>query len=129
MVKEMILDSIKSIDVELKKIEDAFNSATKKQSMLDNLRNDIEHEIELDKLSAVEMTKKYKELQACLRLRRKYKDELEYLLAIRDSVNLTLTKNAKERVEKVDKKLSNRTYNIRIKQEVRDELLKELEMI
>lgn len=127
MTRDLILESIKLINVELGKIEHEFDRATRKQSMLENLRNDIEHEIELNKLSGSEMMKKYKELQACLKLRRKYKDELEYLLIIRSELNLDRTKVAKESVLKVDKKLSDRKYKHRIKQEVRDELLKELE--
>jgi len=127
MMRDLILNSIEVINSELENIEKMYAEATEKQSILDNLRNDIEHEIELNKLSGSEMMIKYKELQACLRLRRKYKDGLEYLLSIRIGLNLTQVKNAKENISKVDNKLINRDYSNRVKQEVREELLKEME--
>lgn len=124
MARKLILNAIEVINGELDKIEEAYNSAVEKQSILDNLKNDIEHEIELEKLSGSEMMVKYKELQACLRLRRKYKDDLEYLLSIRVSLNLSHTKSASKKVSEIDDVMSNKKYKIRIQQEVREEVLK-----
>lgn len=129
MARKLILNAIEVINGELDKIEEAYNSAVEKQSILDNLKNDIEHEIELEKLSGSEMMVKYKELQACLRLRRKYKDDLEYLLSIRVSLNLSHTKSASKKVSEIDDVMSNKKYKIRIQQEVREEVLKEVSSI
>lgn len=117
----------KDIEVILKEIEDIYLNASEKQSQIDQLIVDIEHEIELESCSAPQMMSKYKQLKACFKLRRKYKDELEYLLGIRGSLNLGLTTKAHQTLSTVESKMNKRKYSHRIKEELRLEILKEAE--
>lgn len=117
----------RDIEIILKEIEDIYLNASEKQSQIDQLIVDIEHEIELESCSAPLMMAKYKQLKACFKLRRKYKDELEYLLGIRGSLNLGLTTKAHQTLSTVESKMNKRKYSHRIKEELRLEILKEAE--
>lgn len=117
----------KDIEIILKEIEDIYSNASEKQSQIDQLIVDIEHEIELESCSAPFMMMKYKQLKACFKLRRKYKDELEYLLGIRATLNLGVTTTAQKALSTVVSRMDKRKYSHRIKEELRLEILKEAE--
>lgn len=128
-MKNIIQNSLNIIQEQIDSFEKFYKDATEKQSLLDNLKNDIEHEIELDKLSGSEMMKKYKELQACLKLRRKYKNDIEYLNSIRGQFNLSILKGATKSFNETNKKMESKTYRQRIEGELREEILKEISEI
>ena len=113
----------------LKNIESMYEAASMKQSQIDQLIVDIEHEIELESCSAPLMMAKYKQLKACFKLRRKYKDELEYFLSIRGSLNLGITTTAQKALTTVAGRMDKRKYSHRIREELRLEILKEAEEI
>ena len=128
-MKDLLIQSTQEIKEILSRIEEVYKNANEKQSQIDQLINDIEHEIELQNFSAPQMMVKYKELKACFRLRRKYKNDLEYLLAYRPSLNIMLTDKSFKAIYTVKSKMDKKNYCHRIKEELRMEILKEAETI
>lgn len=125
-MKKYLLEKNKEIHDILQEIEDKYKEAKEKQSIIDSIRNDILHEIELNRYSAIQMTKKYKELQATLQIRRRYKDNLEYLKTFKSSLSVGLSNSAHTNINSLHTKFVKRTYNKRIKEEVRNEILSEI---
>lgn len=111
----------------LQDIEDEYKRAYAKVGVVDKIIVDIEHEIELERFDAVGMVKKYKELQTAFRLRRKYKDDTEFLRNFRHTINVKeLNKSAKS-INSTYNSQSNRKYGLRVRVETRAEVLAEFE--
>lgn len=121
-VCEKILD-------ELQKVEDEYILAKTRHSQIERIIVDIEHEIELDKPSGSDMVKKYKELQTAFRLRRIYKDDVDYLIKFRETSNLKQTKKTINGISSTEISKNNRNYRTRIEHEVRINLLSEFDKI
>lgn len=119
----------KDIEEILADVEEVYKSVTERQSQIDRLIIDLEHEIELENYPAHKMMLKYKELKACFRLRRKYKNELEYLMAIRPSLNLSVVSASNKALHAVVEKMERKRYYHRIKEELRIEILEEAKKI
>ena len=113
----------------LSDVEKLYNECREKQGILDKLKNDIEHEIELDKMDAVAMVKKFKEYQSVLKLRRKYKDNVAMLRSYRSKFSLKKLNNVRNSVKQINTNQQCRGYKYRVKSEVRDEILEEINSI
>lgn len=109
-----------SIDI----INQQYKENSTKLSQIDLLISDLYHEIEFDKLTAPQMMIKFKELKACLKIRRTYKNEHEYLQSVVSSLNNSKIEVAISNSNRVEKKESEKIYKKRIKDEVRNEILK-----
>lgn len=125
-INQLLKEQISIIKSSIEIVEEQYKLCTEKQSQLDMLLVDIYHEIELDKLSAPEMMSKYKELKAVLKLRRKYKDAVEHILVARQYFNPKNASTTLKGLDTIEKKDSHRTYSQRIKKEVREELISEM---
>lgn len=111
----------------LDEIEDNYNKAKSKSSVIDKIIVDIEHEIEFDKPSGAQMVKKYKELQTAFRLRREYKDNVDYFIKFRSGLNIKHISISEKGLENQQKSNENRKYSKRVAIETRDEVLAEFE--
>lgn len=92
-----------------------YKELRKKHSLVEKLKLDIEHEIELDRLSASAMMKKYKEYKNLLETRRIIKDEIDFMSKIReysftgDDIN-----KLKQSIETIGNNKKNRVYTKKV---------------
>lgn len=128
-MNEYLLNKAYKLEKILEEIESTYEEAKEKSSILDQIRNDILHEIELDNLDAIAMTRKFKELKATLKLRRKYKDNVNYLIKFRQNLNLKMSKKTIASIKGLEKQLDKRKYSNRIESSIRKEILNEVENI
>ena len=126
-INALLKNELEKMKSSVSVIDEQFKMCSEKQSQLDLLLIDIYHEIELEKLSAPEMMKKYKELKACLTIRRRYKNMLEYINIVRGSIKTGNFDGAIKGIESLDKREGNKKYHHRIKAELREEILSEMD--
>ena len=124
-----MLDTLKNLmevaDGAITEIEKLYNSSTEKHSTLDKYVVQLLHEIELNDFDAVGMAKQIKELKSVLKLRRKYKDQIDYFLGIRGFVNKSNFEKATKGLETVIKNKKDRKFKDRISEKLREEIIDE----
>jgi hypothetical protein len=125
-MRKLLLEKSKKIATILEDVEELYEEAKVKHSTIDKLRNDILHEITLDSLSAVDMTKKYIELRTTLRLRIIYKDNIDYLKTFRRYNSLKNAKKSANEINEISKNKKYRKYTKRVESEVRQEILDDI---
>ena len=125
-IKNLIKKNLKEIQSLTKDIEKEYKNTKHKQSILDKLIVDLEHEIEFDKMDAIDMSKKIKEMRAVLKLRRKYKNNMEYFTEIRKSINPMQVGKSLVSWDNIRIKQENKKYTHRVNEEVRNEGLDEI---
>jgi hypothetical protein len=125
-MRKLLLEKSKKLATILEDVEELYEEAKVKHSTIDKLRNDILHEITLDSLSAVDMTKKYIELRTTLRLRTIYKDNIDYLKTFRRYNSLKNAKKSANEINEISKNKKYRKYTKRVESEVRQEILDDI---
>jgi len=124
----MLQDKIKEIELIIQELETNYNYCNEKQSQLDKIIVDIEHEIEFDSVDGSTMLLRYKEFKSALRLRRMYKDKVAEYLSIRANINPNIIISANRQLDKIIIDRDSRGYRHRIKKELRKEILNNMEV-
>lgn len=128
-MRKYLLSKTGEIKKILQDVEVEYEVCKSKHSQLDKIKNDLLHELELDNLNAAGTASLMKELKSTLLLRRIYKDNIDYLLAFREELNLGKLIKAVDNLNEVHTTTNMRKYNRRIKKEVREEILAEIDKI
>ncbi len=128
-IKDYLNSRLSSIETIVNDIDLKYDEAREKHSYFDKLKLDIEHEMELDVLSASERACKYKEYHSCLKLRRKYKEGVEYFLKAKSCLNIAGIESAKIGIDQIEFTNSKKSYTHRVNKEMRQELLDEINRI
>ena len=119
-----ILNDINKLVVEL---EVKYKQAQDKSTQLDRMLSQIYHEIEFESMDAVAMMKKYKELKGVLKLRRSYKNRVERMKVTRGHFSSGSINEAINNYSKSKSGQSKKQFKDRISEELRKELLKEID--
>ena len=119
--KESILEAYHII----KRINSERNILLVKRTEINDLRNDILHEIELKRLSAPEMVKKYNELKKVLQIRREIKDEIDEYDLIKNKIKIKNFDDLFSDFGNLAKKKANRKYHKRSPSKIRKQILKD----
>ena len=122
-------ETLLQLKEKIHELEVMWKTLNAKQSSIDKMIVQLEHEIEIQNLDAVGMAKKYKELKGIFRLRRKYKNEIEVISTTRslyseNNINTCISNFNKSKDGQATKR-----FKDRITEEVRKELLKEIELM
>lgn len=123
---DIIQEHLGRIKESMQALMEEHEMAREKVSQLDLIVVDIHHEVELEKMSGPAMMTKFKELQACLKLRRKYKNRVSRFQTIQALLDPDPYAEAIHALRKKEECEGRRTYTHRIRQDVRKEILEEV---
>ena len=121
------LEILTDISKLVEELEIKFKHAREKTTQLDRMLVQIYHEIEFGKMDAVAIMKKHKELKGVLKLRRLYKNRLERMRVTRSTLSKGAVNEIINNYSKSQKGQSKKQFKDRISEEIRKELLAEIE--
>jgi hypothetical protein len=124
-IPEYLMVVIDQLEDALRIIETELSSCREKYYKIEDMILDIRHDMELKDFDAISNAKLFKEFKSILRLRRNYKDKIDYLNAFRCNLNLNVIDKCKLDLSLIHVKKENRKYHNRITDELKQELLNE----
>lgn len=126
---EMIKTFINKIDTDISEIEKYHKELLHKMQIIDLFVSEILHDLELKPLNAMQIAQKSKELRGALKLRRHYKDNKQLMDSVCSRINSKIVNDTIKNIERIEKQMDNRTFTERLEQEIRNEIIAEMEKI
>lgn len=130
MIKnETIKTFIDKINSDITEIEKYYKELSYKTQIIDLFVSEILHDLELKPLNAMQIAQKSKELRGALKLRRHYKDNKQLMDSVCSRINSKIVDDTTKNIERIEKQMDNRTFTERLEQEIRNEIISEMEKI
>jgi len=130
MIKnETIKTFIDKINSDISEIEKYYKELSYKTQIIDLFVSEILHDLELRPLNAMQIAQKSKELRGALKLRRHYKDNKQLMDSVCSRINSKIVDDTTKNIERIEKQMDNRTFTERLEQEIRNEIISEMEKI
>jgi hypothetical protein len=130
MIKnEIIKTFIDKINNDISEIEKYYKELSHKTQIIDLFISEILHDLELKPLNAMQIAQKSKELRGAMKLRRHYKDNKQLMDSVCSKINSNIVSDTIKNIERIEKNMDNRTFAERLEQEIRNEIIAEMEKI
>jgi len=109
---EKLKEILDTVSTKVEEIEVLYTMSIEKHSIIDKMVVQLLHEIELENVDAVSMMKQIKELKGVLKLRRKYKDNVDYLVVVRSMLNKSVVKAYNQKITELEGKKEHRVFRM-----------------